>query len=278
MRLGYNTNGFAHHDPLAAIELLADIGYTSVALTLDHGRLDPFAGGFERELERVAALLKRRGMTSVVETGARFLLDPHIKHEPTLLSADPAGRARRIDFLCRAVRAARVLDSDCVSLWSGVLRDAIDDEAAFARLVVGVSEVLGEAAGQGVRVGFEPEPGMFIDTQVRWAEPRRRLAHPALALTLDIGHLHCQGEVPLAEQIEGASAELVNVHIEDMRGGVHEHLMFGEGEIDFPPVIAALRRAGYQGGVHVELSRHSHDAPQAARRAFEFLAPLFHSA
>ncbi|MGW4149959.1 sugar phosphate isomerase/epimerase, partial [Streptomyces albogriseolus] len=28
--------------------------------------------------------------------------------------------------------------------------------------------------------------------------------------------------------------------IEDMRRGVHEHLPFGDGEIDFPPVLAAL--------------------------------------
>ena len=59
-----------------------------------------------------------------------------------------------------------------------------------------------------------------------------------------------------------------------MRAGIHEHLMFGEGEIDFPPVIAALAATGYTGGLHVELSRHSHAAVDAARRAFAFLAPL----
>ncbi len=62
-----------------------------------------------------------------------------------------------------------------------------------------------------------------------------------------------------------------NIHIEDMCRGVHEHLMFGEGEIDFPPVFAALREIGYVGGVHVELSRHSHLAPEAARTSYEFL-------
>jgi sugar phosphate isomerase/epimerase len=56
-----------------------------------------------------------------------------------------------------------------------------------------------------------------------------------------------------------------------MRRGVHEHLQFGEGEIDFPPVLDALREVGYHGGLYVELSRHSHDGPAAARRAFEFL-------
>jgi len=80
--------------------------------------------------------------------------------------------------------------------------------------------------------------------------------------------------VPIAAQIRRWADRLVNVHLEDMRRGVHEHLMFGEGEIDFPPVLHALAEAGYRGGVHVELSRHSHQAPEAARQAFEYLDGL----
>jgi len=59
-----------------------------------------------------------------------------------------------------------------------------------------------------------------------------------------------------------------------MRRGVHEHLMFGEGDMDFPPLWQALAAIGYQGGIHVELSRHSHDAVAAARRSMEFLKRL----
>jgi sugar phosphate isomerase/epimerase len=36
-------------------------------------------------------------------------------------------------------------------------------------------------------------------------------------------------------------------------------------------VFAGLRAAGYDGGVYVELSRHSHDAVNTARRSIEFL-------
>ncbi|MEX0612526.1 MAG: TIM barrel protein, partial [Pirellulales bacterium] len=67
---------------------------------------------------------------------------------------------------------------------------------------------------------------------------------------------------------------LANVHVEDMRSGVHEHLMFGEGEIDFPPVIAALAKIGYAGLVGVELSRHSHEGLIAARHAYNYLRPF----
>ena len=42
MRLGYNTNGLAHHRLLDAIDLLADEGYQSIAITLDASALDPY--------------------------------------------------------------------------------------------------------------------------------------------------------------------------------------------------------------------------------------------
>ena len=65
---------------------------------------------------------------------------------------------------------------------------------------------------------------------------------------------------------------LWNVHIEDMRRGVHEHLMFGEGEIDFRAgARGRCEEIGYSGGVYVELSRHSHDAVETARKALAFL-------
>ena len=50
--------------------------------------------------------------------------------------------------------------------------------------------------------------------------------------------------------------------------------MFGEGTMDFPPIFAALREIGYDGGLHVELSRHSHMATQAVGSAAAFLKPL----
>ena len=50
--------------------------------------------------------------------------------------------------------------------------------------------------------------------------------------------------------------------------------MFGEGTMDFPPICRALGEIGYSGGVHVELSRHSHKGAEAVRAAAAFLKPL----
>jgi L-ribulose-5-phosphate 3-epimerase len=109
MFLGYNTNGLAHHELFDAVELLAEIGYRGVAITIDHNALPPYGIQAGQEITRLRGLLERLGMRSVIETGARFLLDPRVKHEPTLLSAD---RRRRIDFYKYAVDCAAGLGSD----------------------------------------------------------------------------------------------------------------------------------------------------------------------
>jgi sugar phosphate isomerase/epimerase len=273
MLLGYNTNGLAEHDLLDAIRLLAEIGYRSVAITINHGCLSPRCGQWRRQADDAAALLRQFGMRSVIETGARFLLDPRHKHEPTLMTADAARREARLAFLRHAIDVAQHLESDCVSCWSGVVRDEASDEQLLDRLKSGLRPVLDYAAARGVILGFEPEPGMFVDTIASFERLLRWIDSPQLRLTLDVGHLYCQGEVPIADYIHRCGSRIVNVHVEDMKAGVHEHLMFGEGEMDFPPILRALRDAGFEGGLHVELSRHSHLGPDAARRAFDYLQP-----
>jgi sugar phosphate isomerase/epimerase len=258
----------------SAIELLADLGYRGVAITLDHCSLNPYDENFARDLKETERLLSRYKLRTVIETGARFLLNPREKHEPTLVTPDEAGRLRRFDFLKRAIDVAAALGSDCVSLWSGVVRHSAGRDQAMSDLAIGLARVLEYAEQRRVLVGFEPEPGMLIDTMAAFDELRQRVDSSYLALTLDVGHLHCQGETPIAGVIRTWRDLLVNVHIEDMRAGMHEHLMFGEGEMDFPPIIAALAEVGYDGGVYVELSRNSHDGPRTAAQAFSFLSRL----
>lgn len=271
MLLGYNTNGFAHHRLEDALQILADLGYSSVAITLDYHALNPFDADFRKQCENVRALLQELKLRCVIETGARFLLDPNHKHQPTLVSPTRAERERRWDFLSRSLDASQLLAGDAVSFWSGTPIEGTSENECWTRLVDGCRRLCDEAAKKNVWLAFEPEPGMFIDTMAKFEELVRRVDHPRFGLTLDVGHLCCQGELPIAEYLYRWKDRLWNVHIEDMRHGVHDHLMFGDGQMDFPPIFQALLQIGYAKGVHVELSRHSHDAVNTATRALQFL-------
>src|SRR6516162_5111318 len=119
MLLGYNTNGFAHHRLKDALHILADLGYSSIAITLDHHALDPNDPLWPRQCEHVCRILDRLQLHCVIETGARFLLDPRRKHQPTLMSAVAYERKTRFDFLRQAIEIAQLVHADAVSFWSG---------------------------------------------------------------------------------------------------------------------------------------------------------------
>src|SRR5262249_31008442 len=159
-------------------------------------------------------------LRSVVETGARFLLDRWRKHQPTLLDPDPEDRQVRLGFLRRAVAVASALGADAVSFWSGRAPVGEPESALWPRLVEGGRELCAAAEEHGVRLAFEPEPGMFIDTMPRFAELHARVGHPRFGLALDVGHLHCQGELPIGGHVLRWKDVLWNVHLEDMRRGV----------------------------------------------------------
>lgn len=272
MRLGFSTNSVGDVDPLDAVPLLADLGYTSLALTLDRHTIDPFAGDLAARIDRWRRALAAHGMACVVETGARHLLDPRVKHEPTFVTPDPEARGRRVDFSRRAIDVAAELGAGCVSMWSGVVRDGAGAEAVWERLTAGLAAVLDHADRRGVTVGFEPEPGMFIDTLARQGELCRRLGRPErLRLTVDLGHLECMGERPLAARLAPRCGEVVNVHVDDMLACRHEHLPLGQGDVDFAPLFTALAAAGYAGGLHVELPRQAHRWLETARDSARIL-------
>ena len=272
---GFSTNSFADTDPLTVLPVLAGLGYRSLAITPDRHLLNPFGPGLAAEVDRWRRELDQLGLACVIETGARHLLDPLRKHEPTLVSPAAADRERRCDFLCRAIDLAAELEAGCVSLWAGVVHDAADQETIWQRLLDGLAPVLDHAARCEVLLGFEPEPGMFIDTVARAEQLLSRLGRPPqLGLTIDIGHLECLGERPLAATVATVASRVVNVHIDDMLVCRHEHLPLGAGEVEFEPVVRALSRAGYQGGLHVELPRQSHRWLATATESLEFLARI----
>ncbi len=273
MRIGYNTNGFANHSIADAIEYLSRVGYQSVALTLQRDHFDPpDRSGVQPCVDLLLPLIRSSGLDVTLETGARHILDSSIKHQPTLISHDIDKRNLRIEFLKAAIEVAAKLNAQSVSLWSGSADDDAGEDEQFDRLVNSLGEVLVHAEKYDVRLSFEPEPGMLIDTMARYEKLYNSLDRSLFGLTLDVGHVHCLNDGDVCEHIKRWKDVLWNVHIEDMKRGVHEHLMFGEGDMDFAPIFSTLKEIQYPGPIHVELSRHSDMVEEVAKKSFGFLS------
>jgi len=278
-RIGYNTNGLGSHRLHDALELIAELGYEAVALTPDVGALDPLHLR-PGEVEGVRSRLDDLGLDVAVESGARFLLDPRRKHRPTLLEDSSAERERRIDLLRRSVDLAEALGARVLSLWAGAAPegvagtlDADPGHALGDRLAEGLARVLEHARGAGVTVAFEPEPGMFVERPVGYEALLQRggAALDELALTLDVGHCVVTGDEPVSAVVERHARRLAHVHLDDCPRGRHEHVPFGDGDLDLADALGGLLTHGFDGIGAVELSRDGHRGPDAAREALAAL-------
>lgn len=272
-RFFYNTNGFAFHRLEDAARILAELGYDGIALTPDVHHLDATRIPND-EVRAFRDLLGELGLDIVIETGARFVLDARRKHRPSLLDP-PEEAVRRLRFLEQCVDMAGDLGAPIVTVWSGSGPANQSASEMLDRLVHGLRALCVHASERGVRIGFEPEPGMAIERADQWPMVRDAVGHGALGLTLDVGHCLATEEGEPADAIRTHAADLLVIQLDDHRRGVHDHLAFGEGEVDFPAVAEAVAAADFQGPLEVELSRHSATAPVTARAAIAFLRTAF---
>lgn len=269
-KLGYNTNGFTSHSLLSAIEIIGDLGYDSIAITIDHHSLNPYEDDIDSKIEAVKKKLDSYSLSSMIETGARFLLNPAVKHEPTLISNTKEKRDARIAFIEKSLYIASKLGSHAVSIWSGKKNPEIKTQDAWDWLVSGCKKVSQMATDHGVFIGFEPEPGMMIENMTQYQQLKTAVDSRFFKLTLDLGHAFITEE-SVVKTLRTHKDDIVNIHLEDMKKDKHDHLLFGHGDMNFQEIFNTIRKIDYSGQVNIELSRHSHDAVTVSKNAIEFI-------
>ena len=81
----------------------------------------------------------------------------------------------------------------------------------------------------------------------------------------DTGHAHLFGFRP--EQLAECAVAPRSLHLQDNRGKGDDHLIPGDGEIDFDATVRALKALGYAGDCVLEAHKQSLNAPDGERDA-----------
>jgi fructoselysine 3-epimerase len=273
-QLAFSTNAYTRHSLIDALRGIRRAGFAGVEILADAPHAYPDAMDDEqvrevrRELDKLG--LKVSNINANCTFGFWTDAPPEPYFEPSLISPNPHHRAERTRMLLKTLEIGHELGARNVSITSGRLLPGMPPEKATRQLDESIRPILNRADALGIDIGIECEPGLFLE----YAEELRawidRLGHPRLGANLDIGHSQVIGE-SIPEVVKLLRGRIWNLHVEDIPGRKHYHLIPGEGTLDWPAVWEALRFTGYQRFATVELYTCVDDPQSAAEKSFQFL-------
>jgi sugar phosphate isomerase/epimerase len=270
LKLSFNATTLRGFGALEAMRHIRDAGYDGVEIALNDSHLHPL-----KNSPRQIAELKRHcgdiGLAiACIAAGGPTLLG-ETPYEPSMISADAAGRRARIDVIRRSVELTQRIGCPVINVNSGLPTEDVPPERAQAYLMEALAAILPDL-GDTI-LALEPEPGFFVGTTGKGIEIIDAIDSPRLRLNLDIGHVFCS-EDDCYEKIGAALPYARHIHIEDIKGGIHHHEIPGEGDIDFRRISGLLAASGYGYYVSVELHHHDRMWRRALNESREYLLAL----
>jgi protein FrlC len=271
-RLAYSTNAYTKWPLERALDDVKSLGFDGAEILADAphafpGRID--AAALKAQLRSLKlGVSNLNGNTSLgLDAAGR---DPD-GFWPSLIDADAAARQSRIDYVKGVIDLARAIGTDTICTATGRRPKEVPRGAAERLLFDSLEQILAHAERKPVvKVGIEYEPGFFIGDARSLLAVLGELEHPLLGANLDLGHAQCVKE-DVSETIASLAGRTWNIHIEDIRKRVHDHLIPGLGDMDFAAIRKALDRARYDRWVTLEIYPYKDDPGGAGRQGLEHL-------
>jgi sugar phosphate isomerase/epimerase len=278
MKLAFSTNAYTRFTLLEALRGIKRAGFSGVEILADVPHAYPDAITQPRISYVVQELETLELAVSNVNVNCSFGYwkdaPPEAYFEPGLISPNPMHRADRTRLILKAIDFAKAIGAENVSITSGRMLGGMPPDRAAAQFAESIKPILDHAETVGVNVGIECEPGLFLEYVSELREWIDRLNHPRFGANLDIGHCQVIGEsIPEAVRLLGD--RIWNLHVEDIPGRKHYHVIPGEGTLDWNALRDALEGIRYGRYLTVELYTHAADPQTAAEKSFEFLSQAF---
>ena len=230
-KLGFRLEGFCQWPMEKALAKIAQIGYHSVELCLEHPDLNP---------DSLTGDAIRRIKKGLEDSGLR------------LSSVSYHGKR---ESLSNALKNQKLGIEIAQSLGVGVLVVGAPSTSADPQgcsTFLALEELVRSAEGSGVVIALEPEPDTVIHGLYEFSLLAAHMAGSPLALNLNLGHAALTESDPI-EVIEEWAPFIVHTHVEDIRKPNHSHLLPGDGHLDLLRMIKKLRETGYAGDLTIDL-------------------------
>ena len=155
------------------------------------------------------------------------------------------------------------------------LLDGVSREQALTWAKEVLQPCIKVAEDRGVTFCFEPlapSETNFINTAAEAIEFANGFNSPAMSVILDVKAMSSEGQ-PVPDTIRASGGGFAYFHANDanLKGP-------GFGDVDFKPIAAALRDAGYDGVVSVEVFKFEEGPEVIATKSIEYLHRVFGAA
>lgn len=213
-----------------------DAGYESLELVIrDEGEitLDTPAS----ELEKLAARAKDAGMILAS-------VCPGYRQAPRdFVTADDAVRAASIDTCKRALDVVKGLGIGTMLLTLGGPTPDLYYHEAYTNAVQSMQRLAPHAEQLGVNVAIEFVWQRLLVSPMEFAQFCEQVASPRIGFYFDSGNMVLFGYPEHWVRICGK--HLMKVHLKDFKRQGYQWTPLLEGDVNFPAVMAELRKIGY---------------------------------
>lgn len=248
VRLSVSTFVYLNYPLEEAIKRIASFGYHGVEIW--GGRPHAYRRDLSAaEIEALRALLAKHGLEISGFIPAQF------RYPTNLCIANERIRQDSIRYIQDSIETVASLGAPLVSICPGHSLYGQGREDAWERLKGSLRTLSGFAAERGIRLAVEPADRYETDL-VQTSDDALRLLEELgldnLGVVFDTGHGHVLGE-DLGEAVRKLGSALFHIHIDDNHGQRDEHLIPGDGTVDFASFLTTLEETDYRGFLTVEL-------------------------
>lgn len=290
MKLAFSTNAFKKYSLKESIRLIREVGYEGVEILCDVPHAYPPCLD-EEDILSIQEIISKNNI-EISNLNAFTLYAITDVYHPSWIESDKQLRELRIQHTINCLRLAKKIGAKNISTEPGGpievgndnkynnndfknntnnKRSSYDLEALQEFFVNGIVRTSKVAEEYGVKILVEPEPGLLLENSEQFLKFIKNINSHYVGLNFDMGHFFCVREDPAA-LIYNLAEYIGHFHLADIaHTRVHNHLIPGQGSVDFASIFKAISEINYQGFITVELYPYQDDPVYAARISHKYL-------
>jgi len=280
MKLAFSTNAYTRHPLIESLRGIKRAGFAGVEILADtpHAYPDAINAALTNEVKRELDKLQLAVSNINVNCSFGYWKDapPEPYFEPSLISPNPKHREDRTRLILKALDFAKDVGAANISITSGRLLGGMPPQPAEKQFAESMKPILDRAEKLNIDIGIECEPGLYLEYVTELREWIDLLHSPRFGANLDVGHSQVIGE-SIPDAVKLLSDRIWNLHVEDIPGRKHYHMIPGQGTLDWQALKKALHEIHYKRFLTVELYTHWQNPQEAADLSYQFLSRVFGS-